>query len=105
MIKLLTCNCGSAEPLVRQTLRSSGITTWLTEPIHKGKEHCLTVLSYFPEPYHELLAFKALQDHLSTTSSYAIIIGYDDSSFYWSDIHSNAPQEVIQAQSILERFA
>lgn len=105
MIKIFTCDCSSAEPLVRQILRDARVATWLTEPIHKGRVHCLEVLSHFPKPYHALLAFKALQDYLAAASSFAIVVGYDEDSFYWADVHSNAPQEVIQAQVILERFA
>lgn len=105
MILILTCECHSAEPLVRTALQEANIPDWMTYPVHKGKEHCKAILERFPEPYHTLLAFNALLDYLDRTSSYAIIVAYDDRSFYWSDIHSNAPQDRFQADTLLKQFA
>lgn len=104
-VALLTCQCGSAEPLARGVAQEAGIHDWLTLPIHKGKEHCLTVLSRFPEPFKRLLAFRALEDHISKGSTFVVVLGYDDEFFYWSDIHSNAPADRMDAIAILKRFA
>lgn len=73
--------------------------------IHKGKDHALTVLSYFPAPFKELLSFRALEDHLSSASSFAIIVGYDDDTFFWSDIYNNDMASQVEAKAIVERFA
>lgn len=105
MLKLLSCDCGSAEPLLRQELRKAKISNWMEIPIYKGKEHCAAILSHFPESLKSLLAFQALVDYIPTRSSYAIVVGYNDDTFYWSDIHSASPADVIQAQAIIERFA
>lgn len=106
MILLLTCDCPSAEPLVRKALQEAGIKEWLATSIHKGREHCLTILERFPKPYHELLAFRALFDYLdSRASSFNVIVGYDDETFYWADIHSGAPMDWMDGQAILKRFA
>lgn len=105
MLKILTCECTSATPLVQQLLRRTETPNWMDIPVHKGKEHCRTVLSYFPDPYKELLSFRALYDYLENASSFAIVVGYDDTTFYWADIHSNAPADVLQAEAILKRFA
>lgn len=105
MILLLACECSSAEPLARGVAQEAGIRDWLTLPLHKGKEHALTVLSHFPEPFKRLLAFRALEDHISRGGTFVVVVGYDDEYFYWSDIHSNAPSDRMDAITILKRFA
>lgn len=105
MIKILTCECSSAEPLVRRALQEAGIPDWLSIDVHKGKEHAQLILSRFPAPYHALLAYRALESYLANASSFAVIVGYDDRTFYWADIHSAAPKDWMDAQSILKRFA
>lgn len=104
MLKIFTCECHGAEPLVRQLLQRMGVANWMDYPIHKGKNHCLDVLSCLPKQLHSLLAFRALQDYLPNASSFSIVVGYDEESFYWSDISDNAPVEVIQAEAIVKRF-
>lgn len=104
-LKVLACQCGAAEPLARQVLEPVVPTTWLSVPIHKGKEHCLDVLEQFPAPYHALLAYQALVEHLANAFSYVVIVGYDHEYFYWEDVASNAPAEVAKATAIIKRFA
>lgn len=105
MIKILTCQCSSAEPLVRRALQEAGVADWLGIDVHKGKEHAQLILSRFPEPYHDLLAYRALESYLANASSFAVIVGYDDQSFYWADVHSGAPADWLQGQAILKQFA
>lgn len=105
MVVLLTCDCGGAEPLVRNVLRDASVDNWMTYEIHKGKEHCRKIVSYFPSQLHELLAFRALESCLENQGAFAIIVGYDDNSFFWEDVHTNAPIENIRARAIVERFA
>lgn len=105
MILVLACDCGSATPLARRVLQDGGVADWLTIPIHKGKEHSLHMLETLPQPLHTLLAYRALADHIASASSFTVIVGYDDETFYWSDVHTNAPIEVMEAHAILKRFA
>lgn len=110
MLKLLTCACGSTEPLTRSLLQEAGITDWMTVEIHKEKEHCRKIVENLPQKFHELLAYRALQSYLDPNSekpvsAFAIIVGYDDTSFYWEDFSSNAPDVRIRALAIAERFA
>lgn len=74
-------------------------------PLHKGKEHCLSLLSNFPAPHKRLLAFKALESYIDQGGQYAVVIGYDDEYFYWASISSNSPKDQFDAQAILKRFA
>lgn len=104
-VLVLVCDCGGAEPLARQALQKAGVADWLTFPIHRGKPHALTLLSHFPSAFKRLLAFRALEDHISRATSFVVIIGYDEETFYWSDIQSSAPADTLQSQAILKRFA
>lgn len=105
MILFLACQCGSAEPLARGVAQEAGLANWLTLPVHKGKEHALTVLSYFPEPFKHLLSFRALEDHISKGGTFVVVVGYDEEYFYWVDLHSNTPSDRLDAIGILKRFA
>lgn len=105
MLKFLSCACSSAEPLLRGLLQEANFADWLYVPLHKGREHCLSVLDGFPAPFQALLAFQALVKFIEEHSSYAIVLGYDDTTFYWVDISRNAPKEKAEARAVLERFA
>lgn len=104
-LKLLTCMCHGAEPMVRGLLQECKVPNWMDYPIHMGKDHCLTVLDYLPAQLHQLLAYRALVSYLDYASSYSIVVGYDDETFYWADIHDNSPKDVMEAHAIVERFA
>lgn len=104
-LKILACNCGGAEPVARSVLQEAGVENWMTVDIHKGKEHCKTILNYFPEPFHKLLAFQGLLTHIEENSKYAVILGYDDEYLFWEDVASNSPIEVTRAKVIAQRFA
>lgn len=105
MIALMTCECNSAMPLARQTCQKAGIHDWMAVPLHKGKEHCLTVLSHFPSEFKELLAFRALEGFISNHGTFVCVVGYDKENFYWADVSNNDPKSVFDAIAILKRFA
>lgn len=110
MITLLSCECSSTEPLMRGLIQEAGIADWMTVEVHKGKEHCQTIIDQLPTRFHSLLAYRALQSYLSpdnpkSVSSFAIIVGYDKDTFYWEDFASNAPDARIKALAIAKRFA
>lgn len=102
---LLTCDCGGAEPLVRNVLREASVSNWMTYEIHKGKEHCRTIVSYLPAEYAAHLSYRALVDFLANAGAFAVIVGYDKNRFFWEDIHANAPVEHMRAIAIAEEFA
>lgn len=102
---ILACACGGVDSLTRGVLRQAGVPNWMTYEVHKGKEHCRTVLSRFPTQLHPLLAFRALESHLENNGTFAVIIGYDDNSFFWGDVHTNAPKDVFDTINIVKAFA
>lgn len=105
MLKLLVCECGAAEPLARQVCQQAGLTDWMAIPLHKGKEHCLTVLDRFPEQYHGLLAYRALWDKIEQGGTFVIVLGYDEEYFYWANVASGSPSDMLDGTAILKRFA
>lgn len=104
-LKILGCECSGVEGTARDVLAGSGIANWMNVPLHKGKDHCKTVLDRFPTPFHSLVAYRALLDHIENNAAYAVILGYDDEFFFWEDVGSKAPIEVVRAQEIAKRFA
>lgn len=105
MLKILACMCGGVDSLARGLLQDANVPDWMSVPIHKDKEHCLTILERLPEKYHSSLQYQALHDYLQNASFYTIVVGYDDTHFYWEDFHSNAPIERSRALAITQQFA
>lgn len=102
---ILTCACGGVDGLVRNVLRQAGVANWMTYEVHRGKEHCQTVLSRLPSQLHPLLAYRALEDHLEHNGTFAVVIGYNDNAFFWGDVHTNAPKDVFDTINIIKAFA
>lgn len=100
-----SCECGSAEPLLRKLLQEAGCADWLSAPLHKGREHCLHILEQFPASFKSLTAYQALVKQINEHSSYVCVVGYDNETFYWADIAKNAPKDRVEATAILKRFA
>lgn len=105
MITFLCCECGAAVPLARQAAESAGLTNWMAIPLHKGKEHCLTILDRFPEPFKKLVSYRALYDMIGRGGTFVVVLGYDEEFFYWVDISSGTPSDMFDATAILKRFA
>lgn len=105
MLEALTCQCHSAEPLVRQVLQQAQVPNWMETPIQIGKEHCLRILETLPPVHQASLPYQALAQHIQNASAFAVILGYDDTHLYWEDVHTNAPIEVTRAIAIIKQFA
>lgn len=105
MLKILACACGGVDQLARGLLQECEYADWLTAEIHKGKEHCLTVLSFLADELGESLPLRALQSYIENTGTFTIVVGYDPTHLYWEDFHTNAPIERARAKAIVEAFA
>lgn len=107
MLKVLACECSGVDSLARGLLQEAEVKNWMDVLLHKGKEHCQTILERLPEKYHVSLEYRALLDYITNneTGAFTIIVGYDETHFYWEDIHSNAPIERTRAIAIAKRFA
>lgn len=105
MLKILACTCGGVDQLARGLLQECNYADWLTIDIHKGKEHCQTILAFLEEELGPSLPLGALKNYIENTGTFTIVIGYDPTHFYWEDFHSNAPIERARAKAIVEAFA
>lgn len=100
MILACGCNCGSTENLIRNFLYRSGYKDWATMPIHKGKEASRRMLNGVP-PSDET---DRLDKFIGDNSSYAVILGYDDTHVRWADI-AHGGKDQSSAKVILDLFA
>lgn len=101
MIKVVTCQCGSVDSLVRNFLHSVGYKDALSIPIARGREKSLAVATLLPPSVEKDI----LQTFLKEASKWAIIIGSDGTSCRWSDIAHNGPKSRIEAEFVVKKYA
>lgn len=102
MIKVVACQCGSADSLVRTRLERYHYRDFLTIPIVKGREKSLSVLGTIPQSEEIGL----LRNHLKNASKWAVVIGYDENSCHWVDLaYGKAIKNNVDLQLLLEHFA
>lgn len=102
MIKVVACQCGSSDSLVRQRLERYHYRDFLTIPIVKGREKSLAVLNTIPQ-FEEI---QLLRNHLQVASKWAVVIGYDDDRCRWVDLaYGKAIKNNVDLQLLLEHFA
>lgn len=93
----LVCNCSSAEPLIRQSLRAWGHPDPFAVRLYRGDE-----AKAFVNKNHlnDLIA------HLNRNSSYAIVMGWgDDKVVHWADLNYPSVASTADAKIIVETFA
>lgn len=102
MIKVVACQCGSSDTLVRSRLGKFRYKDTMTIPIVKGKEKSLAVLNNVPQ-FPEV---NDLRKHLASVSKWAVIIGYDEDNLRWVDLANGSfVVNDVQTGLILEHFA
>lgn len=106
MITLLTCECGSAEQLVRQALHRYEYKNWAMEPIHKGKTSSLVEVEKLIREFPDNSDLKALYSHINNNGKWCVILGYTKSgNVKWSDISHNDMKSDVEAELIVKNFA
>ena len=106
MIKIVTCECGSSEQLVRQALHRYEYKNWAMEPIKKGKTASLTEVEALIRKFPDNSDFKSLYAHINNNGKWCVIIGYDKSgNARWSDISRNDMKSDVEAELIVQNFA
>jgi len=103
MLRAITCHCGGAPLLVRKTLKKVGNPYWLDFHVYQGREHLDDALAGAPEKYAKEI--DVLRYYVSKSSTYAVLIGWDDNKFVWADIHSGNIQDRLDAELIAESYA
>lgn len=102
MIKVVACQCGSSDSLVRTRLERYHYKDFLNIPIVKGKEKSLAELNTIPQ-FEEI---QLLRNHLKGASKWAVVIGYDNRMCRWVDLaYGKAIKNNVDLQLLLEHFA
>ena len=104
-ISLVTCDCGSAEGLIRQALHKYEYKCWATEPISKGKSSSLAKIEELIRKMPDSVELKALFSHVKNNSKWCVIIGYDGKVAKWSDISKHDMKSDIEAEAIVGHFS
>lgn len=104
MLVVLTCECGSAEQLVRSAMHRYEYKNWAMEPIYRGKKNCLqsveNLIRKFPDDQklRELFAF------INNNSKWAVFLGYDEESADWADISHGKMKEDVDAEVVVNKY-
>lgn len=103
MIMALTCSCGGAEPLVRKVFRATHNPNWLNIPIYKGDKAKAKIIE-LANTYQDT-QFQVLRNYISSKSTYAVILGFDEQNVRWVDVSMGDNNSLIKGQIIVEDFA
>lgn len=105
MIKLLVCDCGSSEQLIRQALHKYEYKNWAMEPIIKGKSKCLAEVERLIRENPGESAFQTLFSHINGTGKWCVILGTNENGAKWSDISRHDMKSDVDAEIIVENFS
>lgn len=105
MIKLLACDCGSSEQLVRQALHRYEYKNWAMEPLIKGKSKCLTEVERMIRENPDDSSLRTLFSHINNSSKWCVILGYNGDISRWSDISHHDMKSDVDAEIIVENFS
>lgn len=100
MIAVCSCLCGSTDSLLRNFLRRNGYQDWMGITIYKGKEKSRKLIASLPG-FDEL---SMLDNFVSNSSKWAVIIGYDDTTCRWEDISRGGVKSAINAEFLVEKY-
>lgn len=93
----LVCNCSSAEPLIRQSLKAWGHPNPFAVRLYRGDE---------AKAFVNKNNLSDLIDHLNRFSSYCIVVGWgDDKVVHWADLNLPSVDAQTKAELIVETFA
>lgn len=104
MLILLACQCGGSEPMVRSTLQSAGVKDWLKVPVKKGKQASLDWMDMCPDYIKSTLEWGALRNFIVNHGKFAVVVGYNDHIFKWSDVAAGSLQAKLDAEVIAKKF-
>lgn len=105
MITIFTCDCGSAEGLVRQALHRYEYKKWAMEPIIKGKTKCLSEVEKLIRLHPDSSDLKALFSHINNNGKWCVILGMSGDSAKWSDISRSDLKSDVEAELVVKNFS
>lgn len=102
MLKVISCQCGSSDNLVRSRLGKFRYPDALSIPIVKGREKSNSVLNSIPQ-FDEV---NDIRTHLTGVTKWAIIIGYDENNLRWVDLaNGQFVKNDVDLELLLKHFA
>ena len=102
MLKVVSCQSGSSDTLIRGKMAKFHCAQALTIPITKGKEQSLAALNTLPQ-FPEVAE---LRPYIQANSKWAIIIGYDNERMRWVDLANGSYlKNDVDAELLLQHFA
>lgn len=104
MIRLLTCDCGGAEPLARSVLRSAGVNDWLKTPISRGRQNAMDWLVTLPDNLKALPEYGALVLSLKGRGRFSVVVGYTANEFKWADVGSGKMSDKLDGEVLAKHF-
>ena len=105
MISIVTCECGSSEQLVRQSLHRYEYKKWATEPLTQGKTKSLSLVEELIRKYPDSLELKALYSHINNNGKWCVILGVSENGAKWSDIARRDMKSDVEAELIVNNFS
>lgn len=102
MIALLCCKCHGSESMLRRFVKNQGVKDWMKTPVFVGKEKSVEFLSQFGDSDSEV---RSLKRNIENHGRYAVVFGYNEGRYYWSDIADNSVASKVDAELIIENFA
>lgn len=105
MVKLITCDCGSAEQLIRQALHKYGYKNWAMEPIKKGKVASLKEVEEQIRKRPDSPELRALFSHINGNGKWCVILGIAGDMVRWTDISKHDMKSDIEAEAIIANFS
>lgn len=105
MMALFACDCNGVTSLMRKILRSAGYENWLDEPIYKGKDRFREFYESLSKEYKDSLEIGALNQHIASVSSYAVVLGMKNGRIIWADAKAGDVKSRLDAELIVQKYA
>lgn len=105
MIACFICECGGVEHLIRKTLKNAGVEDWLNMPLYKGKPRYNEFYNNLNPEYKNRMEIGALNQHMASATSYAVVLGIKNDKIVWADIKDGDLKSKIDAEVIAQKFA
>lgn len=105
MLAIFVCQCASGELKARRVLKEAGVKNYLGIKCYIGKENIYFGMDKMPESIRNTTEWKSMRRLIGDKSSYAVVAGWDDSNFRWSDIYDGRIESIVPGKKIAEYFA
>lgn len=100
MISAIACACGNSEKLIRSRLQAAGVKDYMSVPLAIGRDKSLKSVSLLPK-YPEIAV---LPNYITSHSSYAVVIGYDEDGCDWVDVTKDGEMGQLKLKVIIRDF-